>query len=129
MCPALRMRQSCLLRILRIDAVAVGVQNAIGRQTQAQRLLRMPGMAAGVVQETDFVAFAIHGLEVRLLHFARTSPSGLDRRFIHGFDARGANRRQLGPEDGFEQGYRLLCQLRQPAACNRNAGIAQAQVL
>ena len=89
----------------------------------------MFGPARGEEREAYFVQLAIDGPEVGRLEFARLASPGLDRGFVHGLDARCANRIELRLVDRFEQGHALLANLGEPRAAHRDAGIAQALVL
>jgi len=127
--PALRVGQPGLLRVVLIGGVAVGEQDTALDRRQAQRLLDMLYPATLEEGEADFVQFAIDRPEVRGLQFPRSGASGLDRRLVHGLDARGADRCELRIVDRFEQRDALLPDLGQPWPTDGDAAIGEALVL
>lgn len=81
--PALCMRDSRLVRVLRIGAIAVALQYGPMRPVQAKHGLNVLGRPAGVVQEADFVLFSHDWPEVGRFYLARPGTPGLDQRFVH----------------------------------------------
>jgi hypothetical protein len=87
------------------------------------------GLATFEEREADLVEFAIHRPEVGGLELARNPLTRLDRRLVHGLDARGANRGELGVVDRFEKSDPLLGDLREPRTTDGDPRIGQTLVL
>jgi hypothetical protein len=127
--PALGVGQPGLLRVVLIGGIAVGEQHAALDRRQAQRLFDVFYPATFEEREADFIQFAIDRPEVRRLQLSRSGASGLDRGFVHGLDARSADRGELRIVDRFEQRDALLPDLGQPGPTDGDAAIGEALVL
>ena len=75
-----------------LGSVAVREQDTAFDRRQAESRFNVFGLATFEAQEADLIEFAIHRPEAGGLELARNPLTGLDRRLVHGLDARGANR-------------------------------------
>jgi hypothetical protein len=127
--PALRVGEPGLAGIGFVGAIAIGEQHAAFDRAEPEHLLDIAVCAALEEGEADLVEFAIDRPEVAALHLARAGAAGLDRGLVHGLDAAGADRGQLGRVDRLEQRGGLRGQLGEPGAADRDAGVQEALVL
>jgi hypothetical protein len=79
--------------------------------------------------EAHFIELPVDRPEIAGVHLAVTGASGFDRRLVHGFDAAGADRGELGLVDRGEQSDDSLGDLGQLGPTDPDATGAQALML